>query len=83
MKEASLSVNHKVISGGVRFFLGVDQEREDLENESDNEEGPDLGRVKHQLQINKTKRSTKHKKLEKAQEQLKRVYSSPNSCHPY
>jgi len=83
MKEASLSANHKVISGGVRFFLGVDQEREDLENESDNEEGPDLGRVKHQLQINKTKRSTKHKKLEKAQEQLKRVYSSPNSCHPY
>jgi protein SDA1 len=71
MKEASLSANQKVMSGGIRFFLGVDQEKADFEEESE-DEGPDLGRVKHQLQINKKKRN-QHRKLEKAQEALKKV----------
>jgi len=71
MKEASLSANRKVMSGGVRFFLGVDQEREDLENESE-DETVDLGRVKHQLQVNK-KKGNSWKKLERAQMQLKKV----------
>jgi protein SDA1 len=72
MKEASLSVNQKVMSGGIRFFLGVDQEKADFEEEESEDEGPDLGRVKHQLQINKKKRN-QHRKLEKAQEALKKV----------
>jgi protein SDA1 len=71
MKEASLSANQKVMSGGIRFFLGVDQEKAEFEEESE-DEGPDLTRVKHQIQINKKKRN-QHRKLEKAQEALKKV----------
>lgn len=41
MKEASLSENEKVIIGGVRFFLGGDQEREEMEDESSDEEAID------------------------------------------
>ncbi|CCX06882.1 Similar to Protein SDA1; acc. no. P53313 [Pyronema omphalodes CBS 100304] len=81
MKEASLSVNPKVISGGVRFFLGVDQEKEDLADESESE-GPDLNKIKHQLQINKNKKSTKHKKIEKAQSILKRKRTNKDKPHP-
>ena len=77
MKEAALCANTKVVAGGLRFFLGVDQEKEELADESDSgdDAAPDLGRVKHQLQINKKKRSTKHRKLEKAQQQLKKVFA--------
>lgn len=53
MKEASLADNEKVISGGVRFFLGGDKEREELEDESSDEEAVDMGRIKHQMAINK------------------------------
>ncbi|KAI5818767.1 SDA1-domain-containing protein [Pyronema omphalodes] len=81
MKEAALSVNPKVISGGVRFFLGVDQEKEELADESESE-GPDLNKIKHQLQINKNKKSTKHKKIEKAQSILKRKRANKNKPHP-
>lgn len=54
MKEAALSQNAKVISGGVRFFLGADQEREDAANEDD-EEGDvvDMGKLRHEAGINK------------------------------
>jgi protein SDA1 len=69
MKEASLSANAKVMTGGVKFFLGVDKERE--EEEDSEVEGPDLGKVKHQVTINKKKRS--NKKMERAMAQLKRV----------
>ena len=77
MKEAALCANAKVVAGGLRFFLGADQEKEELANESDDDDAaaPDLGRVKHQLQINKKKGSTKHRKLEKAQQQLKKVFA--------
>lgn len=53
MKEASLADNEKVILGGVRFFLGGDKEREELEDESSDEEAVDMGRIKHQMAINK------------------------------
>ncbi|KAI5799985.1 SDA1-domain-containing protein [Geopyxis carbonaria] len=78
MKGASLSANPKVMSGGVRFFLGVDQEKEDAEEESDIE-GPDMGRVKHQVAINKKKRS--NKKIERAAAQLKRKEKNKNKPH--
>lgn len=60
MKEASLGQNEKVVLGGVRFFLGGDKEREELEDESSDEEDVDIGKLKHQLAINKkNKKKTK------------------------
>ncbi|KAJ6160403.1 hypothetical protein N7470_003799 [Penicillium chermesinum] len=78
MKEASLSEKEKVIVGGVRFFLGGDKEREEAEDESSDEEAVDIGRVKHQLGINKkTKKKSRlaekamaaHKKKERKKHQ--------------
>jgi protein SDA1 len=74
MKEASLSVNAKVMSGGARFFLGVDQEMEDDEESED--EGVDIGKAKHQAGINK-KTNKKKRQLEKAYATLKKVRLIP------
>ncbi|CAI7628483.1 unnamed protein product [Penicillium bialowiezense] len=68
MKEASLSENEKVIIGGVRFFLGGDKEREDLEDE-DSDDDVNVGQVKHQLTINKKTR----KKARVAEKAIKAV----------
>ncbi|KAL1963642.1 hypothetical protein VTN77DRAFT_7963 [Rasamsonia byssochlamydoides] len=65
MKEACLADNEKVIVGGVRFFLGGDKEREEMEDESSDDDVIDVGRVKHQLGINKKKRK-KVRQVEKA-----------------
>ncbi|CRK18242.1 hypothetical protein BN1723_017640 [Verticillium longisporum] len=53
MKEACLSDNEKVVVGAVRFFLGGDKEREELEDDSSDEEAIDLQKMKHQIGINK------------------------------
>ena len=53
MKEACLADNEKVIIGSVRFFLGGDKEREEMEDDSSDEEAVDIGRIKHQIGINK------------------------------
>ncbi|KAJ5188185.1 hypothetical protein N7491_004509 [Penicillium cf. griseofulvum] len=68
MKEAALSLNEKVIIGGVRFFLGGDKEREELEDE-DSDEEISVGQVKHQLTINKKTR----KKARVAEKAIKAV----------
>ncbi|RKF81509.1 Protein SDA1 [Golovinomyces cichoracearum] len=82
MKEASLSDNIKVICGGVRFFLGGDKEREELEDESsDDEIATDLGKLKHQSGINKKKRKTK-KTLELAVKKVKKQEKKKNAPHP-
>ncbi|KAI9675724.1 MAG: Severe Depolymerization of Actin [Caeruleum heppii] len=65
MKEASLAENEKVIVGGVRFFLGGDKEREELLDESSDDDGVDLGKLRHQAGINK-KTKKKAKTLERA-----------------
>ncbi|KAL1986427.1 hypothetical protein VTN96DRAFT_6347 [Rasamsonia emersonii] len=65
MKEASLADNEKVIVGGIRFFLGGDKEREEMEDESSDEDVIDVGRVKHQLGVNK-KSGKKLRQVEKA-----------------
>ena len=73
MKEAGLAENDKVIMGGVRFFLGGDKEREELEDESGDEDGGiDIRQVKHQVGINK-KTKKKAKVLDKAVATLKKV----------
>ncbi|KAI9932113.1 hypothetical protein ASPWEDRAFT_132696 [Aspergillus wentii DTO 134E9] len=81
MKEASLSSNEKVTVGGVRFFLGGDKEREEMEDESSDEETIDLGRVKHQVGINKKTRK-KSRAVEKAKQTVKKKERKKNQPHP-
>ncbi|KAM5343118.1 hypothetical protein ACJ41O_014084 [Fusarium nematophilum] len=80
MKEACLSDNEKVVVGAVRFFLGGDKEREELEDESSDEE-VDLSKVKHQIGINKKTKKTK-KAYDKAVEKVKRAERKKNKPHP-
>ncbi|KAL5335363.1 SDA1-domain-containing protein [Aspergillus crustosus] len=80
MKEASLAENEKVIVGGVRFFLGGDKEREEMEEESSDDEAIDIGRVKHQVGINK-KTKKKARAIEKAQATVKRRERKKSQPH--
>ncbi|GKU00739.1 sda1 protein [Fusarium langsethiae] len=80
MKEACLSNNEKVVVGAVRFFLGGDKEREDLEDESSDEE-VDLSQVKHQMGINKKTKKSK-KAYDKAVDKVKRSERKKNKPHP-
>ncbi|KAF2756991.1 SDA1 domain-containing protein [Pseudovirgaria hyperparasitica] len=59
MKEAALSENEKVITGGVSFFLGSDKEREEADESSD-DDGVNVGKLRQKLNVNK-----KNKKNEK------------------
>jgi protein SDA1 len=81
IKESTLSDNEKVVIGGVRFFLGGDKDREEVEDESSDGEDVDIGRAKHQYGKNKktkkssralekTKSSAKKKDRKKNQPQL-------------
>ncbi|KAG8675722.1 Severe Depolymerization of Actin [Fusarium poae] len=80
MKEACLSNNEKVVIGAVRFFLGGDKEREELEDESSDEE-VDLSQVKHQMGINKKTKKSK-KAYDKAVDKVKRSERKKNKPHP-
>ncbi|KAF2138091.1 uncharacterized protein K452DRAFT_277841 [Aplosporella prunicola CBS 121167] len=82
MKEASLSENEKVVVGGVRFFLGGDKEREEAaEDDSDEGSDVDMGKLKHQIGINKKTRK-KEKDLKKAAATVKRKERKKNAPHP-
>lgn len=82
MKEASLSDNEKVIGGGVRFFLGGDKEREELDDESsDDDNAIDIGKLKHQAGINK-KTKKKAKAVERAVDKVKRHEKKKHQPHP-
>lgn len=81
MKETCLSENEKVIVGGVRFFLGGDKEREEMEDESSDEDGIDVARVKHQVGINK-KTKKKARQVEKAIATVKKRERKKNQPHP-
>ncbi|KAL4871289.1 hypothetical protein BDV12DRAFT_164549 [Aspergillus spectabilis] len=81
MKEASLAENEKVIVGGVRFFLGGDKEREEMEEESSDDEAIDLGRVKHQVGINK-KTKKKARVVQRAKATVQRRERKKNQPHP-
>ncbi|CEI65415.1 Protein SDA1 [Fusarium venenatum] len=80
MKEACLSNNEKVVVGAVRFFLGGDKEREELEDESSDEE-VDLSQVKHQMGINKKTKKSK-KAYDRAVDKVKRSERKKNKPHP-
>ena len=80
MKEASLSENLKVVMGGVRFFLGADREVEEAEDDSGDEVAVDLGKLKHQIGINKkSKKATRA--LEKATSTVKRKEKKKKQPH--
>ncbi|ODA78066.1 hypothetical protein RJ55_06669 [Drechmeria coniospora] len=80
MKEACLAENEKVIVGAVRFFLGGDKEREELEDESSDEE-VDLSKVRHQIGINKKSKKQK-KAYEKAVNKVKQHDRKKQQPHP-
>lgn len=81
MKEASLADNEKVIVGGVRFFLGGDKEREELEDESSDGEAVDMGRLKHQMAINK-KNKKKARMMDNAVATVKKKERKKKQPHP-
>ena len=81
MKEAAQADNEKLIVGGVRFFLGGDREREELEDESSDEEGIDMGKLRHQAGVNKkSKKATRA--LEKATAAVKKKEKKKAQPHP-
>ncbi|KAB5585528.1 SDA1-domain-containing protein [Coniochaeta sp. 2T2.1] len=81
MKEACLADNEKVVLGGVRFFLGGDKEREELEDDDSDAENVDIKRVAHQAGINK-KSKKREKVYKKAVEKVKRHEKKKNAPHP-
>ncbi|PSK51985.1 Protein sda1 [Elsinoe australis] len=82
MKEAALSQNAKVVIGGVRFFLGGDQEREEAADDmSEEETGIDMRKLRHQQGINK-KTNKRSGELKKAAEKVKKKQRQKNAPHP-
>ena len=81
VKEASLADNEKVIVGGVRFFLGGDKEREEMEDESSDEDAVDIGKLKHQMGINK-KTKKKARAMQNAVAVVKKKERKKKQPHP-
>lgn len=83
MEIAALSQEAKVVTGGVRFFLGGDQEREDAaDEESDQEEkNISMGKLRHQAGINK-KTAKRDADLRAAAAKVKRKEKKKNAPHP-
>lgn len=81
MKEAALADNAKCVVGGVRFFLGGDKEREELEDESSDEETINMGKLKHTIGINKKSRKSE-RRLEKAAATVRRKDKKKSQPHP-
>lgn len=80
MKEACLADNEKVVIGAVRFFLGGDKEREEMEDDSSDEE-VDLAKVKHQIGINKKTKKQK-RQYGKALDKVHRAERKKSKPHP-
>lgn len=81
MKEACLADNERVIVGGTRFFLGGDKEREEIEDDSSDEEAVDLKKMQHQHGINKkTKKQAKQYKA--AVSKVKKQERKKKQPHP-
>lgn len=82
MEVAALSQDAKVVTSGVRFFLGGDQEREEAaEEESDEEENMDMGKLRHQAGINK-KTLKRDRELKAAAAKVKRKERKKKAPHP-
>jgi protein SDA1 len=81
MRLAALSDNEKVVSGGVRFFLGGDKEREEAAEDSDDDEDVDMARLRHAVGINK-KSKKNQRDLRKAAMTVKKKQHKKNAPHP-
>jgi protein SDA1 len=82
MQAAALSQDAKVVTGGVRFFLGGDQEREEAaDDDSDEDENVDMGKLRHQAGINK-KTAKRDRELKAAAARLKKKEKRKNAPHP-
>jgi len=81
MREACLADNERVVSGAVRFFLGGDQEREEVEEESSDDEAPDLRKLQHQQKTNK-KTKKQAKAFKKAVEKVNRSEKKKTQHQP-
>ncbi|KAF2124842.1 SDA1-domain-containing protein [Dothidotthia symphoricarpi CBS 119687] len=82
MRMAALSENEKVITGGVRFFLGGDKEREEAaEESSDDDHDVDMARLRHQAGINKKSKKT-GRDLKKAAATVKKKEKKKSAPHP-
>ncbi|KAF2485744.1 SDA1-domain-containing protein [Neohortaea acidophila] len=82
MEAAALSQDAKVVTGGVRFFLGGDQEREEAADEdSDEEDGLDMRQLRHQAGINK-KTAKRDRELKAAAAKVKRKEKKKKAPHP-
>ncbi|KAK3057382.1 Severe Depolymerization of Actin [Extremus antarcticus] len=82
MEVAALSKDAKVVTSGVKFFLGGDQEREEAADEdSDVEEGVDMSKLRHQAGINK-KTGKRDKMLRAAAATVKRKERKKKAPHP-
>ncbi|KAI9887077.1 MAG: Severe Depolymerization of Actin [Watsoniomyces obsoletus] len=79
MKEASLSDNAKVAVGGVRFFLGVDQDLE--ESDSEEEDTVDVRKLKHQAGVTK-KTKKRLRTFDKAMATVKKKQRAKGQPHP-
>lgn len=72
MEAAALSQDAKVVTSGVRFFLGSDQEREEADqDETDDESDIDIAKIKHQAGINK-KSKKRDNEIKAAKAKVKR-----------
>ena len=80
MKECALAENEKAVVGGVRFFLGGDKEREELEDESSDEDKIDMGKLRHQIGVNKKSKNA-GRRLERAAASVKRKEKKKNQPH--
>lgn len=80
MELAARCENAKVVTSGVRFFLGADQEREDAaaEDVSDEEEDVDMRKMRHVAGINK-KSLKRDKELRLAAAKVKRKEKKKNN----
>ena len=82
MEVASLSKDAKVVTSGVRFFLGGDQEREEAaEEDSDDDEDVDMGKLRHQAGINK-KTAKRAQELRAAAAKVKKKEKKKKAPHP-
>ncbi|KAF7194804.1 Protein SDA1 [Pseudocercospora fuligena] len=78
MEAAALSQDAKVVTSGVRFFLGSDQEREEAAEDSDDESDIDMAKLRHQVGINK-KSAKREKELKTAKAKVKRKERRKNT----
>ncbi|KAF2860225.1 SDA1 domain-containing protein [Piedraia hortae CBS 480.64] len=81
MEYAALSGDAKVVTSGIRFFLGGDKEREEAAEESEDEVDIDIGKLRHRAGITK-KSAKKEQEIRAAVAKLKRNERKKNAPHP-